>query len=205
MQFVDKAMVRYNQYADTPKKKNYFEIAATLVLLIALIVMLYPAVTHIIELNKEIESGKLVSQSLQKKLSDLETAKSNLEIIKNDLPLLEIALPTGSDIKNYIQKPIETLSSANSLTIKSVQFNDLPVSKPEDASLNVRDMSFSLTLSGDFVNFNNFLKDFEKFIRVTNVSTVQIKSDGSAVTATLQANTNYLGSPITAVNQVGAK
>lgn len=205
MQFVDKALVRYNKYADTPKKKNYFEIAATLVLLIALIIMIYPAVTHIIELNKEIESGKLVQSSLNKKINDLETAQANLEAVKKDLPLLEVALPTGSDIKNYIKQPIESLSAAHGLTIKSVQFNDLPVSKPEEASLKVRDMNFSLTLSGNFVNFNDFLKALEKFIRITNIPTIQIKSDGATVTATLQATTNYLGSPIIVVNQVGAK
>lgn len=205
MQFYERALVSYNQVADTPKKKNYFEIAATLVLLIALIVMIYPAITHILELNKEITAGKVVQESLIEKKLALDNAKANLAAIQNDLPVLEAALPTGSDIKTYIKKPLEDLTSKHNLTLNSVQFTDLPISSPGDTNLVVRNMDFTVSVQGDFTNFNDFLSDLEKFIRVTSVATIDIKNNNNSISATLNATTNYLGSPILVKNQVGGQ
>lgn len=206
MQFYEQALVKYNEYADTPKKKNYFEIVATLLLLIALVVMIYPAITHIIELNSEIAAGKVVEQSLNKKIIDLETAKANLAAVQKDLPLLELALPTGSDIKTFIKKPLEDISSKHNMVITSVQFGNLPISIPSsNVNLIPRNMDFSITLSGTFVNFEDFLKDIEKFIRVTDMTNINIKTNGTTISATLQATTNYLGEPLTVSNQAGGQ
>jgi hypothetical protein len=54
MQFYEQALSRYNQTTADPQNKNYFEITLTLILLIVLLLMIYPAITHILNLNKEI-------------------------------------------------------------------------------------------------------------------------------------------------------
>ena len=201
MQFYEQALSRYNQAITDPKRKNYFEITLTLVLLIVLLVMIYPAVTHILTLNKEIQAGKVVEGALEEKLLALEQAKANLTQIEADLPLLELALPVGSDVDKYLQKPIESLSAKNGLNLKSIQFNDIPVSKPTSEDVRQREMAFTATLSGNFASLLTFITDLENFVRVTNVDTLQLKATGAELSITVSGTTGYLGTPITVPNQ----
>ncbi len=204
MQFYEQTLANYNQAAADPKKKNYFDGAATLVLLIVLIVMIYPAIQHIASVNKEIETNKVVDEKLTDKIDALGVAEQNLNKVKDDFALLEKALPTGSDIKNYIKTPIETLAAKHNVVIKSIQFSDVPISVPgTETTLSVRNIDYTLSLSGNFTNLNEFLKDAENFIRVTSTRQLDMKGDSSQQILTIQATTNYLGSPVTVVpNQV---
>ncbi len=201
MQFYEKTLKQYNQYTADPKKKNYFEIALTIGLMIILLLMIYPAITYILNLNKEIQAGRIVQEGLTRKVSDLETARSNLAAVQKDLPLLQLALPIGSDVDEYVQKPLESLASKNSLTLKSVQFSDLPISTPKTEDVKLRDMEFTISVTGSFANVASFIKDLEGFVRVTNLDTVEIKGNGSEVTATIKGTTNFLGTSAIVPNQ----
>ena len=203
MQFYEQALTQYNQATADPKKKNYFEITLTLVLLIILLVMIYPAVTHILNLNKEIQAGRVVDKALGDKLIALSQAQNNLAEVEKDLPLLELALPIGSDVDKYVQKPIETLAAKDGLTIKSVQFNDIPVSKPATEDVRLRDMQFTMNLTGAFPNLLAFVKDLENFVRVTSVESLQLKTSGAELTITIKGTTNFLGTAVTAAKQAG--
>jgi Tfp pilus assembly protein PilO len=199
MEVYQRAVNTYNSYTADPKRKNYFDIAATLALLIVLILMIYPAVNHILKLNKEISDGRLVETSLEDKIDDLNVAKENFDEVQDDLPLLETALPTGSDIKNYLQKPIEQLADNHKLTIKAVLFSEVPVSDPDKSvELKVRQIDYSVTFLGNFVDFSNFVTDLEKFIRVTDVDRIDIKKPDltSPTNYTVNATTRYLGLPV---------
>lgn len=204
MQFYEQTLANYNKASADPKKKNYFDLAATLVLLIVLIVMIYPAIQHIASVNKEIETNKVVDKKLSDKINSLNLAEQNLDEVKGDLALLEKALPTGSDVKNYIKTPIETLAAKHNVAIKSIQFNDVPISVPDkETTLSIRNIDYTLSLSGNFTALNEFLKDAENFIRITSTRQLDMKGDSSQQVLTIQATTNYLGSPVTVVpNQV---
>lgn len=202
MQFYEQALSRYNQATEDPKRKHYFEISLTLVLLIVLLVMIYPAITHILNLNKEIQAGKIVDQELEQKIEALQQAENNFDQVQADLPLLELALPVGSDVDKYLQKPIESLTAKHSLALKSIQFTDVPISKPSSEDVRLREMGFSLTLTGSFPNLLTFMKDLENFVRVTNTETLQLKANGAELSITIQGVTNYLGTPLTVPNQV---
>ncbi|HSX58269.1 MAG TPA: type 4a pilus biogenesis protein PilO [Candidatus Saccharimonadales bacterium] len=201
MQFYEKTLKQYNQYTADPKKKNYFEIALTLGLMIVLLLMIYPAVTYILNLNKEIQAGRVVKEGLSQKIQDLQNARNAFADVQTDLPLLQLALPIGSDVDKYVQKPLEDLASRHGLTLKSIQFADLPISQPATENVKLRDMDFTLSLTGGYTNLNDFLKDLEKFVRVTNVDSITLKGSGSDVTVTISAVTNFLGSPVIIPNQ----
>jgi Tfp pilus assembly protein PilO len=201
VQFYEQAMSRYNQVNEDPKKKHYFEVTLTLVLLIVLLLMIYPAITHILNLNKEIQAGKTVETALENKLIALGQAENNLAEIQAELPLLELALPVGSDIDKYLQKPLESLSNKHGLTIASTQFSDIPVSKPETEAVRVREMNFTISLRGGFPNLLSFVTDLENFVRISNVETLQAKSNGSELQITIQGSTSFLGTQVTVPNQ----
>ncbi len=210
MEVYQRAINTYSQYTADPKRKHYFDIGATLALLIVLVLMIYPAINHVLKLNKEIAAGRLVETSLEEKIDDLNAARDNLEEVKADLPILEVALPTGSNIKNYLQRPIENLADLHKLTIKDVQFDEVPISDPEkNSELKLRQINYAVTFNGNFVDFSLFVKDLEKYIRVTDVDKIEIKKPdtSSQTNYTINATTRYLGLPvITIPNQrVGSR
>lgn len=200
MQFYEKALSQYGTLNKDPKKKGYFDTIATLVLLIVLLVMIYPAVNHILSIRREIATGKVFERDLRDKLEALDKAERNLADIQNDLPIASLALPTGADFKSFLIKPVEDIALRHGLTIDSVQFTDVPISVPDKGvEVRVRDMDFDLTLKGDFIKMKDFLTDLEKFIRITDINQLEIKRDESSdePELVLQATTKYLGLPLT--------
>lgn len=206
MQFYENAMRRFIP-DDEEKQKNYFEIAATLILLIVLVIMIYPAINHILQLQQEVTAGQGVNKALTQKLQDLATAQQNLVNASSDLPLANLALPVGTDFKNYLKTPLEKLAGNHQLTIKNIQFTDVPISSPGEKTLRLRQMQYTLTLTGNFIDFNAFLTDLETFIRTTQITNLEIKKADTAATPTitLTAETNYLGLPITVPQSGGAQ
>lgn len=60
-------------------------------------------------------------------------------------------------------------------------------------------MDFTATFVGTFPNFLTFVKDLENFVRVTSVSTFQLKASGAELEISVQGTTNYLGVPSSTV------
>ena len=92
---------QYGQIGENPQARGYFGILATLALLIVLLLLIFPAIRHVTQINKEITDAREVVAKLETKLADLEQARINLEGVKADLPLLDEALPVGSDMPKY--------------------------------------------------------------------------------------------------------
>lgn len=206
MQFYERALGQYNQLNKDPKKKGYFDTIATLALLIVLLVMIYPAVNHILKVRKEISEGKVFEQQLSDKIDALGQAETNLAAAKADLPIASVALPAGADFKKYLVKPIEDTANKSGLTLANVQFTDVPISDPDKGlEVKVRDMDFTLTLKGDFVKMKDFLTTLETFIRVTEINQLEIKrvDNTNEPDLTIQATTKYLGLPLASLQAQG--
>lgn len=191
MQFYQKLSTQYNKA--TPAQRSYLNIGLTLGLLILLILLVYPAINHILKLNKEISDGRGIEKKLQDKMAALEDAESNYEQVKDRLEVVDDALPTGSSIDDYLIK-VEKYARSNNSTIAAAQFNDIPLSAPTNKSgLQVKQVDYSLTIEGKFVNLLKFLTDFEKLVRTTDIYQISINEEGSTVSASIKATVYYLG------------
>lgn len=180
------------------KSKGYFSVFATLILLIVLVALIYPAIKHITTINKEISDARVVKASLEQKLEDIETAKTNLADMKDSLPTLDLALPVGSDLNPYLKK-IEAFAKKHKVKIAAIQFSAVPLSKPTlEETLKTKELSYSITLEGNFTQFRKFLTDLEKYIRTSDVSSVTLaKKEKGEVRQTLGVTSYYLGVDIT--------
>ncbi|MEX0622135.1 MAG: type 4a pilus biogenesis protein PilO [Candidatus Woykebacteria bacterium] len=161
---------------------------------------------HITKLNKELADAKVVKTNLENKLTNIQQAKLNLDQIREGLPTLELALPLGSDVTPYLRK-IESFARKYKLSITAVQFSTVPLSKPEIGDdLRTKDLSYNLTLEGNFTNFRKFLKDLESFIRTSDVTTANLARDnGGVVKQALQITTYYLGEDSNAAGSVSSQ
>ena len=205
-------MVSYKQQLQQTENKgltkDYFSILASLALLILLILIIYPAVKHVAEINKEISDARVIKAGLEAKLDALAQARTNYDEVKNDLGVLDLALPVGSSLPPYL-KSVEDLSSKSGLKISNAQFNNVPLTKTAKttASLQTTKISYKITLDGGFTNFEQFLVSLEKFIRVSDVTGIDItkgdqskngqSSTSGTLTESLGIDTYFLGAPTT--------
>lgn len=194
MPFYKQVLEQYNKLNVVEKSRNYFPLLATLVLLIILILLIFPAINHITNVNKEVSDARMVKAALENKINALDEAKKNLEEIRAYQPLLALALPVGSDLGTYLKK-VEELTANHNLKIAAIQFSNIPLSKPsQDETLRGRELSYSLTLEGAFLDFQKFLIDLENYIRTSNVSTLNIaKGQAGTLKETLDITSFYLG------------
>jgi len=190
---------QYGQIGENPQARGYFGILATLTLLIVLLLLIFPAIRHVTQINKEITDAREVVAKLETKLADLEQARINLEEVKADLPLLDGALPVGSDMPKHFVT-IDSLSQKHKLKIFSVQFTDVPLSKPsiQESELETRNFVYSVTFEGAFPRFRNFLSDLEHLIRISNVGSINIlKEEDTPLRLTVGVSSYFLGtSPV---------
>ncbi|MDP2670876.1 MAG: type 4a pilus biogenesis protein PilO [bacterium] len=194
MRLTDQVYEKYNSYSQN--QKHYLNLALTLGLLILLIALIYPAINHILQLRRELKDGREVLTKLQEKSVQLDQAKVEYDSVQDKLAVLDEALPKESGLKNYLKRPLELLANKYSLTISGLQFNEVPLSKPQfTETLTIKKLPYSLVVAGNFADFSKFLSDIEHFIRTTQVGSVSIVSTkGGHVTATLRAQTTFLGS-----------
>jgi len=194
MSLVKQESKQFNLFELSNATKGYFGVVATLVLLIVLILLIYPAINHIIKLNRELSDARIVKATLETKLANLDLARNNLEEARNDLFVLDLALPIGSDLTPYL-KDIEGMAKNSKLKISAVQFTDVPLSTPSaKIGLKTKQIDYSITFEGSFPNFTKFLAEIENFIRTSDVSDIAIVKDPEkGLTHTFGASSYYLG------------
>lgn len=185
--------------------KSYLGVVATLILLIILILLIYPAVQHITKINREISDARIVKATLETKLANLNIARINLEEVREDLFVLDLALPIGSDLTPYL-KDLEKMAKNSKLKISAVQFSDVPLSKPStDISTQTKQIDYTITFEGSFPNFRKFLAKLESFIRTSDVTNISIVKDPEEpLTHTLGVSSYYLGREFVPPSQSGS-
>lgn len=194
MQFYNQAVERFNK--STPQQKSAISVGLTLGLLILLILLVFPAVNHVLKLNREISDGKLVEQKLQDKIDALNKAKFNLESVKDRLGVVNQSLPTGSAVDDYL-KELESAAKKSNLSIEGIQFTDVPLSLPDKSQgLSVRQIDYTITLKGKFSNLQQFISNIEGAIRTTDTLSISFDDEDSSVTVTIKASVSYLGKKI---------
>lgn len=194
MQFYNQAVERFNK--STPQQKSVVSVGLTLGLLILLILLVFPAVNHVLKLNREISDGKLVEQKLQDKIDALNKAKFNLESVKDRLGVVNQSLPTGSAVDDYL-KELESAAKKSNLSIEGIQFTDVPLSLPDKSQgLSVRQIDYTITLKGKFSNLQQFISNIEGAIRTTDTLSISFDDEDSSVTVTIKASVSYLGKKI---------
>lgn len=193
MAFYKEATKQYSNLASSEEAKGYFGILASLLLLILLLVLIYPAVKHITALNKEITDARKVKISLEEKLDALGQARINLEEVKDELPLLDLALPKGPKLPEYL-KDVENLLSRRGTGISTIQFQDVALSVPtKTASLKTKKMPYSLGIETGFSEFKDFLADLESNVRISSVNSFVVSREGNGLKEVLNITGYFLG------------
>lgn len=160
----------YQSYFDTPTKRNYLSLGVTLVTLIVLILMIYPAIIYIIDLNQQLAKTKKINQQLTEKIQSLNAAAVQLENLQTDLGVLNTALPSHAEVDKYLQLFEEEIDRSGSI-IDSLQMNETQINNLKvTASAALVPVTYSATLLGDYDSLSRSLGNIEKISRITDIT-----------------------------------
>lgn len=158
-----------------------------------------PTIITIAGLIKKIEDQKQVSQTLQQKINDLDSAKKQYLSTQNDLYLINQALPEENQI-SLLVKQIEALIRRSNVNIDSVQFGKTVFQEKqnEEKSENPIPITINLTISGNYLNLKSFLHSLDTLRRIINTDGFQFnkeKEEKDKLVLSIKSKTFFLNSP----------
>lgn len=150
-----------------------------------------PTLVTITELITTIKDQRLVVDQLQNKINALGIAQSEYNLISNDLYLVDEALPKNSQVSTLV-KQIEALALQSGVTLGSMKFDPVTL---KEAGAGLKEIGFSLTISGDYQNLKLFLHQLNSLRRVIGVETFSFKikkAESQVLTLGISGKAYYL-------------
>lgn len=209
-------MTYYNNHPDV---KIYLELLLTMFAIIFLgIVAIKPTATTVASLSAELSQKLEVAKTLDIKIDGLNQAGEVLEKNRENLAILDGALPTSPNVEEYI-KQLEALAIKNGVQISDLEFDKValigapivladpsnqensegsgvenPRALPPDASA----IPIKMTLVGQYANLKTYLQDIESHrrpISISEISTDPTEDEVGVIRLSISGNLAYFYIP----------
>lgn len=190
-------------YKANKKVRVYTEIILSLAAIsFFLVFAIKPTLVTITELMTTIKDQRLVVDQLQKKIVALGAAQSEYNLVSGDLYLVDEALPKDSQMAALV-KQIEVVASQSGAILGSVKFDPVTLKEvatgPKEisqiAAQTAKEINFSLTVAGDYLNLKEFLQRLNALRRVIAVETFSLKirkAESQTLTLGISGKAYYL-------------
>lgn len=186
----------YAAYFEKPNRKNYLSLGITLVTIIVLVLMIYPAILYIIDINGQLNKNREINEILTQKITDIQKAHENIGKLTSSLTIIDQTLPDSAQLADYL-KTLELGLASSQAVISSLQFEETPLSTAETKTApQINSVSFTLSLSGDYNNLRQSLDQLEKLSRYTDIAAASFstkKDQASGLQLILRARTYFYG------------
>ena len=173
--------------------------------IIFVIFALKPTTLTIISLYNQIRNKQVVLNSLNQKISNLQTANNIFNQNKNFIPDIDAAIFTSPE-PDTISKQILGLSSKDSVGLLGVSIGQIMLigksTAPKDLSVKplpagALAMPVSASIKGGYLNILSFIKDLENLRIPVKIDSLTITSSqtegGSVIVGVVTARVPYLG------------
>ncbi|MBI3290096.1 type 4a pilus biogenesis protein PilO [Candidatus Microgenomates bacterium] len=150
---------------------------------------LRPTLTTIGELVSQINSERQILATLDQKIKNLETAKTNLQKIKADLPVLDQAIPAVPD-PHLAVRQIETLAAQNGVTPINIALGKTPLvnTTPVLGAQTDSSYPFSFAFNGEAQNLLSFLNNLKSLRRIVMIDGITINRKAEVGSSDLVGN-----------------
>jgi len=193
-------------YKKKAELRAFLEIILSLsTITIFLLFALKPTVITIISLLQQIKEKQATLTVLTQKVSDLEKVNSLLQQNQASIQNINIAVPTLAK-PNILAGQVLGLAAKNSVEVLGFSVNQITlVGKIESKNVsdfkplpgNAKEMPFSLSVRGPYVNLNAFINDFENLRIATKIDTLGVSSSimegGSTIVSVISGRAPFLG------------
>ncbi len=122
-----------------------------------------PTIITIVNLDRQLKDSEQVLSRIKEKQGDLAKLTAQQESLKNEIALVEKAIPNAPKIP-YLSRQIETVALRNNVNLTSLNFGTVDVSKAAPGSL--LSFSISITAEGSENDVNKFIRELTSIDRV---------------------------------------
>jgi type IV pilus assembly protein PilO len=175
-------------YKEKHDLKIYLELILSLITIgIFVVFAIKPTVTTIADIVTKIKVEQETSDKLDIKIKNLGIAQTLYNAEKANINLLDTAIPSGSDISGFIRQNEGLIKKENVTPITvSVDKTNLLVATTSASVLGV-----TTSITGEFNNLENFIKDIESLRRPSIISKMNMSETDKLINLSLTLQTPY--------------
>lgn len=165
------------------KTQKYITLVLTLSAAIILgIFAVNPTLSTIANLQKQIDDNNFVEQKLQQKINNLAILQQKYNSLQPDLPVVNDALPTTTEIPLLIAD-IQSILKDSNLTITNLETSEVKITDLGNNKYSSFD--FTITTNGAYQDMINFLDEAINFQRVIGIKDIILSINNGKLTLTL--------------------
>jgi len=146
-----------------------------------------PTIATVSNLQKQYDDNNLVLESLQKKLSALQSLDNQYNgAVQNDLIFVYAAIPQTSKVA-FLTRQLEELVYSKSLSLIKLDFGTVEIYPNKKTVGPIYAFPFNLSVEGEEENINLFLADiinFDRIVELDRVITGKAQSGKFSITVT---------------------
>jgi Tfp pilus assembly protein PilO len=166
-------------------------ILSSILVIVLLVVALKPTLVTISGLLGQIRQQKEISVKLDKKISLVQQAITEMNSVADVQPLLENALPENADW-SVIATTLAQIATQSGLVVSDLVIDKIPLGPNEplvtsdqkyvpQVPQGIIPIRFTLTLAGDYTQMRKVVSDLEGWGRVIMITSIDISTDKKGV------------------------
>lgn len=190
------SLTRYRRYLQLVRSRPLFTtsmwvILSSILVIVLLVVALKPTLVTISGLLGQIRQQKEISVKLDKKISLVQQAITEMNSVADVQPLLENALPENADW-SVIATTLAQIATQSGLVVSDLVIDKIPLGPNEplvtsdqkyvpQVPQGIIPIRFTLTLAGDYTQMRKVVSDLEGWGRVIMITSIDISTDKKGV------------------------
>lgn len=184
---VNKAYKSLVPFMESKKAASYFALTLSLLTLSFFgLFAIRPTLITAISLMKQVSDLRKLYVDYENKIGSLLRAQSEYEQIRDDIPLINAALPANSSFSK-IAKGIERFAAQESLTINQFQIDPVTISSPPVAS-KLYDFGFTIIGIGKYSSISSFLGHLTNWQRIVSIKSLEFTQTGGTASGNLRVS-----------------
>lgn len=152
-----------------------------------------PALSVAFSLKKEASELRRISDQYEKNILRIIKIQSQLEMVRNDLYLIDEAIPNKSKMKKLVDE-IKNVASSEGIIIKDLNFSKINLKKTKQGKT-INSLKINIAIEADFPKVLNFTEKIIKSRRLMEISKLEIIKENvsSTESAELKVETEIQG------------
>jgi Tfp pilus assembly protein PilO len=176
------------------RAKDYtYTVVFFLIFSFFLFFIIRPNITNVFQLQRELKDLSELDMAYEQAIQQIITIQSKLETARNDLPVLDEALPQKPEVGTLVES-VRQAATDSSIPVQKLLIDDIVLQQPKTISgLQTLGVHFDTTSSFDQIQgFIDHLENQRRLKRITSISLARDSNVGSG-SATLHVQLEIEG------------
>jgi hypothetical protein len=144
-----------------------------------------PTIITAITLIKSVNDLSRLNNNYESKISNIIQAQANYETIRNDIPLINQAIPDNAYFQQLTQA-LQKFAASSDFSIIQMQIEGGPISKGPKLGL-LKKYGFSLIGTGTYPAIISYLGHLNNWKRILDVTSLELVPEGSSLSGSLRS------------------